>query len=133
MGFADIRHGFGPTVERRGAEHQQAGVDEKRQAKRERGIPGGEAHGLAALGFRLPEITRADDRRVQVEVMRHHRGADDTQRDEEHTGARQHVRGGNEASHHLGDDRLGEQELDADAGRNRQHEHSHERLQPTVT
>ena len=64
--------------------------------------------------------------------MRHHRSADDTQRDKEHAGARQHFRGRHEALDEVSHDRLREEKLDADTGRNRQHKHGHQRFQPAV-
>ena len=126
MGLTDIGHGFRTTMEGGGAEHEQAGVDEEGETQRERGIPGGETHGLAPLLVGPTEVTGRDDRRVQVEVMRHDRRADDAERHEEHAGAGQHVGRGNKALHEFGDDGLGQQELDADAGRDGQDQHGDE-------
>ena len=64
--------------------------------------------------------------------MRHHRGADDTQRDKEHARACQYFRGRHEAFDEISHDRLREEKLDADTGRNRQHKHGHQRFQPAV-
>ena len=133
MGFTDVRNaGLAGLMEDGGAEHQEAGVDEEREGQRQGGVVGREAHGLAPLGFRRALGAEPDDRRVQVEVMRHHRGAHDAKGDEKHAWAREHFRGRHEAFDQVGQDRLRQQELDADTGGDRQHEHGHERFQPAV-
>ena len=71
-------------VEGRGGEDQDRGVDQQGEAQRDRGVDRREFQSLALLGQRVAKGESLDDAGMQVEVMRHHRRADDAERQIEH-------------------------------------------------
>ena len=72
------------AVERRRRHHEDRGVDEEREHQRDGGIDRREADRLAPALQRVAVLARLHDRGVQVEVVRHHRRAEDADRDVEH-------------------------------------------------
>ncbi len=63
---------------------EDGGVDEEREGERDGGVGEGEAHRLAPPLRVLVVLPRLHDGGVEVEVVRHHRRAEDAHRDVEH-------------------------------------------------
>ena len=74
------------AVESRGGHHQDRGVEEQREHQRDRRVEHREADRLAAAAEVVLVLAGLHDRRVQVEVVRHDRRAEDADRDVEHVG-----------------------------------------------
>ena len=82
LNFTDV--GLAPGVEHRGGDDQDRRVDEQSQHQRDGAVGGGkpDRFAFALLGrFYLP---RLHDRRVQIEIVRHHRRSENSDGDVEH-------------------------------------------------
>ena len=85
------------AVERGGGHDEDGGVDEEREHQRDGRVDGGEADRLALALVGVAVLPRLHDRRVQVEVVRHHRRAEDADGDVEHLACRAGSRARDEA------------------------------------
>ena len=85
VGVLNFRHVLmpGPMKHRR-RQNQDRGIDEKREHQRAGRVDGREFDRLAFAFRRLLEFPRLHDRRMQIEIMRHDRGADDADADVKH-------------------------------------------------
>ena len=95
-----------------GRDDQDRGVDEQRQHQRDGGVRRRPFDRVAAalVGARIG--AGLHDRGVQIEVMRHHRRADDADRDVEHLGIGDDLGRRHKAAQHRGDRRRGGSDLD---------------------
>ena len=75
---------YAAAVEHRRGHHQNRAVEEEREHQRDRRVDRRIADRLAAAGEVVAVFPRLHDRRVQIEVVRHHRRAEDADRDVEH-------------------------------------------------
>ena len=76
--------GLAGGVEGGGGDDQDGRVDEQRPHQRHRRIDGGEADRRALLGRARAYPPGLHDGRMQVQIVRHHGGTQDTDRDVEH-------------------------------------------------
>jgi hypothetical protein len=90
---------------------------------------GREEDGLAPARLVVAVLARLHDRRVQVEVVRHHRRAEDPDGDEQHVGIADDVRCRHEARDDPGQARLREEEFDRKPARNADDERDHHRFE----
>ncbi len=129
VGILDFRHVLmAAEVKRGGGEHEDAAIDEKREHQRERRIERREHDRLGLALRRAGEVARLHDRAVQVEIVRHHRRADDADRNEEHLLVAEKLRGRDEAERDAAEARPGENQLRGEASADRENEHGHERF-----
>ena len=113
--FGDLR--VTVRVERGCGEDQNGAVDQQREKQRDRRIEDREADGGRFFGVAWTDRARQHNARMQIEIMRHDRRAQDPERDIEHRGICDQVAGGQER---LGDIRHvwpGKHKLDREAGR----------------
>jgi hypothetical protein len=107
-------------VERGGAEDKDGGVDEQREKQGDSGIEDGVTQGFALFGFLMAEGAGLHDAGVQIEIVGHHRGAEDTDGDIEHFLVAQNFGAGDESAGGFAPDRVSEKDLvgeaDPDAG-----------------
>src|SRR5882762_11386552 len=84
-------------VESGGAEHENGGVDEKRESEGEGGIENGVTQGFATL-FRFgAEGARLHEAGVQIEIMRHDGGTENADGDVKHFAIAENFRAGKKA------------------------------------
>src|SRR3984957_10299281 len=65
-------------MKRRGAENEDSSVDEQGEAESHRGIENSVTHGLAAIANRGTESARLHYAGVEIKIVRHNSGAEDT-------------------------------------------------------
>ena len=126
---ADVRDRLvAAAVKRRRRHDEDGGVDEERRHQRDRRIDGRKANrlGLARMAVDVPP--RLDDRRVQVEVVRHHRRAEDAERDVEHVRIREHLGARNESGQHANRIRPRQRQFHGEACRDRHDQRDDQRL-----
>src|SRR5262249_61535469 len=80
-----------------GAEYQNCGVDEESEAERGRRIDHCELDGLALVLRLTLECAGLHDARVQVEIVRHHRGAQDADGQVEHLAVEENLTAGKQS------------------------------------
>src|SRR6266850_4346488 len=78
------------------AQDEDGGVDKKCEAESERGIEDGITQSFLAITNGSAERARLDDARVQIEIVRHHGGAQDADGDVQHLLIAQDFRAWNE-------------------------------------
>src|SRR5712691_11670975 len=102
MGASEIRYfADAAVVERRLAQHQNGRVDKQSQAERHGRIDHRELDGLAfVLRLRL-ESARLHDARVQIQIVRHHRRAQDADGNVKHLAVAQNLQAGEESARSL--------------------------------
>ncbi len=76
------------AVKRRGGHHQDGGVDEEGEHQRDGRIDRCEVDRLALVRDRVAVLARLHDRGMQIQIVRHHRRAEDADRDVEHVRCR---------------------------------------------
>ncbi len=115
-GVLDLRHVLmARPVERGRREDEDGGIDEEREHERDARIDGGEFDGLAfALGG-LRELAGLHDGGVQVEIVRHDRGADDADADVEHGRVGDDMSSGDETEQDAAEAGLGKNQLGGEA------------------
>src|SRR5271170_3820773 len=91
------RYAFLAEEHRRG-ENENGRVDEEGDGESDDGIDGVEADGAADGRFVLLQLAALDEGGVQIEIVRHHGGADDTDRDIQHSNVAE-MRGDEGSSH----------------------------------
>jgi hypothetical protein len=124
----DFRDAVRGAVEGRGGDDQDGGVDEKREHERHGRVNGRELDGLAfALGRRLI-LARLHDGRMEVEIVRHHRGAEDAHGDKKHRRIRDDLELGREAAEHRHDAGFGENDFRQETPADHHNERDDERL-----
>ena len=102
-------------MERAAGEDHDGGVDQQGEAERQRRVDRREADRFALARIGAPVAARLHDRRVQVEVVRHHRRADDADGEVEHRGVGDDARLRHEAGEHGRDLRLQPRDLEREA------------------
>ncbi len=113
IGVADLGDVLVPfAVEHRRRHDQDRGVDEEREHQRHRRVDRREPDRLALVLGQVAVFAGLHDRRVQVEVVRHHGRAEDADRDVEHVGVAQDLGARDEAERDAAQRRTGEPELD---------------------
>lgn len=113
-------------MEGRGRDDQDRGVNEKSQRQRNRGIPGGEADGLAFPPVRGFILAGLHDRRMQVQVMRHDRGPENPDGDIQLCVVRHQVRRRDQSSQYALGVRFGQPKVDREANSDGRHKDDHE-------
>ena len=121
--------GLAGLIEGGRRQDQNRGVDQQRKHQRDSGIEGGVSHRLALLRRGVAVGARLHDGRVQVEVVRHHRGADDAHGQVEHVRVGEDLRGRREAADQRPPFRIGERDLHGKAGGDDTQQRDDQRLQ----
>ncbi len=80
-GLLDLRDHDAVLEEHRGGENQNRGVHEQRAVQRDGGIDQIEPAGRALFGLGLADAAGLHQRRMQIQIVRHHGGAQDSDRD----------------------------------------------------
>ncbi len=125
----DLRHVVvAGAVEDGGRHHQDRPVDEQRAHQRHRRVEGGVADGLPPARAGLLVAARLHDGGVEVEVVRHHRRAEDADGDVEHLRVGGELGRGDEARQHGAHVGPREDDLEQEAGAHRRDEGDDERL-----
>ncbi len=99
-----------------GAKDEDGGVDEEREAEGQGGIEDGVADGFAAIASGGAEGAGLHDAGVQIEIVRHHRGAEDADGDVEHLAIAEDFRARDEADGGFAPQRVGEEDFVREAG-----------------
>ena len=116
VGFLDLRDVCASrAVKGRGGEDQDCGIDGQGDRERDVGIDGGEPDGFLFAYLIKGVSSRLHDGGVQVEIVRHHRGAKDADGDEEFSGVGDNGRGRDESFEYRRDVRLREEKFEAEA------------------
>src|SRR5689334_16218156 len=110
-----------------GGHDQDGGIDKKRAVQRQGGIEQIESASRALLSDCLADTACLDERRMQIEVMRHDCGAEDGYGDIDARG----IEAGQKASDDFGYIRLGKKDFECEAPRDGCDEHQHERFDDT--
>ena len=114
------------SVECGGAENEDGGVDEERKKEGDGGIDYGVTKGFAFFRFLLAEGAGLHDAGMEIQVVRHHSGAENADGDVQHFLVAQYFSVGDEASGGFAPDRVREEnfigEAEADAGDQGDHE-----------
>ena len=93
VGVGDVGHLLvAGAVEHRRRHDEDRRVDEERRHQRDRRVDRREPDRLELARLRVEVLARLHDRRVQIQVVRHHRRAQDADRDVEHLGIAQDLR-----------------------------------------
>ncbi len=124
VSLLNLGHDDVPLEEHRARHHQDGDVDQHGSIERHHRIDQVEAAGRALLGVSGPDASCLHQRRVQVQVVRHHRGAQDPDHDVEVlvAGVRDQPAG------HLREGRLCHQDLNPKAHRHDGDEAEHKAL-----
>ena len=131
MRLADLGHrGVARRMEGGGREDQDRGVDQQREHQRDGRVDGGELQRFALFRQRFAIGSRLHDARVQVEIMRHHRGAEDAERQVEHFGVGDDLGGRREPADHLAPVRVRQRDLHRKADRDDAEQGDHQRFDP---
>src|SRR5882672_1470453 len=117
-------------VEGRGRQNQNRGIDNKREHQSDGGIDGGELDRLALFRDAIAEAAGLHHARVQVKIVRHHRGADDTDGEIEHIGIAHNLGGRRKAADHRAPIWIGHRDLDGETQRDNAQQRDNESLHP---
>jgi hypothetical protein len=114
---------FGDVVEAArmkggGAKDEDCGVDEERKAKGQRGIENGVAQGFAAISRGSAKGARLHDAGVEIEIVRHHGGAEDAYGDVKHLAVAKELGVRDEAACGFAPERLRPEDFVGEAGGN---------------
>src|ERR1700719_480729 len=116
-----------------GGEHKDCGVDEKGEHERATRVDGCEFDRFAFAFGRLLESSRLYNRRVQVEIVRHHRRSNDADADIKHRLVGYNVRTGNKSKRNAGEVRFGEDQFSSEASGDRSNQRDDQRFDITET
>ena len=116
-------------MEDRSGDDQNSGVHKQGDGERQRGVDVGHADGLALARRRALVLAALHNRGMQVEVVRHHRCAQDSDGDVEHLGVGDdRGRGNEEVMQHRPVVGAGEEHLHAEHPRDGADQRDHQRL-----
>src|SRR4051812_29759971 len=116
-------------VERRRRYDENRGVDEERKRERDGRVHERVAHGFTPTRSRLRVATRLHDRRMQIEIVRHHRRTENADRDVEHIAVANDFGSRNEARRYAGEIGLRAKHLEQKAQTDRGYQSDDERLE----
>ena len=121
--------GVAAGVKRRRRHDQDGRIDEKRKAEGDRGVEKRKAYRLALAFRRFLVLSRLHDGRVQIQVVRHHGGPENADRDVEHLRVGEDLRGRDESPRHGAHVRLRDEQFEQEAPAHDRDERDHERLE----
>jgi hypothetical protein len=111
------------------AGHDENGaVDEQREHQRGARIDRGKPDCLALARVRIGVLACLHDGRMQVQVVRHHRRAENADGDVQHVVVAEYFSGGNESGGHCHRVRMRQPQFDRETRRDHQNECHHQRF-----
>src|SRR4029077_12716281 len=131
MCLVELRHiGFSHFIESCGGEDQDRGVDGQCKHQCDRGINRCELNGFTPIFDAVAETPRLHHARMQIEIVRHHRGADDANREIEHVRVTHDLGGWRKAADHCAPVGIGHRDLHDEAECDYAHQSDNECLDP---
>ena len=118
------------SIKAGGRKDQDRGIDQQRKHQRHRAVDGGKAQRLPLFGQGIPVVARLDDGGMQIQVVRHHRGPKDAQRQIEHRRVGHDFSRRRKTPDHRPPFRVRHGDLNAKAHGNDPQQHDDERLEP---
>jgi len=118
-----------PSVKSGGAKQENGGIDEERKAESEGGIEDGVAKGFAELLRFGAEGASLHEARMEVKIVRHDRGAKDSDGDVKHFAITEDLGVGKKTMGGLKPERAREEDFVGEAGRDGEDERDDEGLQ----
>ncbi len=129
--FGDLAVAGGIETGRR--KDQDRGIDHQREHQRHGAVDGGKAQRLPLFRQGLAVVARLDDGRMQIQIVRHHRGPKDAQGQIEHGRVGHDFRRRRKAPDHRAPFRVCHGDLNGKADGDHTQQNDDERLEPAET